>query len=200
MREILSLTAGLLAIVSSLPYIINTARGKTQPNLVTWLTWTIINTINAILAWQVGALPTEIIAASSGIATLTIVCLGLKSGVRRYTTFDIVCQAVAIAGIILWRITNQPTLAAIITTTVSLLAAVPTWRHAWKAPLRETWETFGIGAVANLMTLLSLTTFGIVAIASPITFLFSDVLLTSVILLRGKKMLNTSRPVYVSQQ
>jgi hypothetical protein len=189
MRELLSISAGVLAVVSSLPYILNTAKGKTHPNLVTWLTWTIINGINTVLAWKVGAFPTEIIAGSSAIATITIVCLALRKGTRRYTPFDIVCQALALAGIVVWLATDRPTLGAVITTAVSLLVAVPTWQHAWKAPLHETWETFALGAAANFLTLLSLTTFGLVAVASPMTFLLSDIFLTGVILLRCRRLL-----------
>ena len=196
MREFLSLGAGLVAIISGLPYIVNTAKGMTKPNLVSWLTWTMISSINTVLAWKVGAVPTEIIAGSSVLVNLAIVILGLRNGTKRYTTVDIVCQITALVGIVIWLITNQPTLAAVIMTVVSVLSAIPTWRHAWKAPYHETWETFAIGSLANLMTLLSLTSLSLVAVSSPMTFLISDMYLTAVILYR--RNLKTQRKLMSS--
>jgi hypothetical protein len=186
MREFVSLGAGLIAIISGLPYIIHTATGRTKPNLVSWLTWTLIAAINTVLAWKVGALPTEILAGSSVIVNLTIVTLSFRHGIRKYTAFDMVCQISSIAGIVLWLITKQPTVAAIVMTVVSVLSAIPTWRHAWAAPHHETWETFAVGSLANLMTLLSLSSLSVVATASPLTFLCSDIYLTSVIVFRRK--------------
>lgn len=50
----------------------------------------------------------------------------------------------------------------------------------------ETWETFAVGSLTNPMTLLSLSSLSVVVVASPLTYLCSDLYLSSLILFRRK--------------
>jgi hypothetical protein len=73
----LALIAGLISFGSALPYIIDVARGKTHPNVVTWLTWSILNLINTATTWSAGQYQTAIVGAFTAAATLCIVVMAV---------------------------------------------------------------------------------------------------------------------------
>jgi len=131
MRELLTFVAGLIILASPIPYIIDIIRNQTHPNMVTWVTWTLINGINTAAAFSAGAWQTGIYGLCGTLATAAIAVLGLWYGVRKYTRFDIICQGVALLGLPLWLLTKQPALAVTMELGVDLAGGLPTLRHAW---------------------------------------------------------------------
>src|SRR5581483_7020956 len=127
MRGDLAFVAGCIAILGAVPYIIDTLKGKTHPNIVTWFTWTLLNGINAAAAWSSGATQTAIFSAGGAIATGAILIVGLRRGLKQYTRFDIICQAAALLGVVLWRITSQPSIAVAINVVTDFTGWLPTY-------------------------------------------------------------------------
>jgi len=91
--------------------------------------------------------------------------------VKKYSVFDIACQGLAIGGLVAWRLTGQPDLAVLIAVSIDLVAALPTWRHAWIAPFAETWQGFAVAAGAAALTLATITSYTFVSLAFPILVL-----------------------------
>src|SRR6185369_7622836 len=92
MHNALAVIGGLVAISSSVPYILGTLRGKTHPNLVSWFTWMLLHVIAASAAFASGALQTGIFTTAAALSTGLIVIMSLRYGIRRYTRFDLICQ------------------------------------------------------------------------------------------------------------
>ncbi|HEX3082473.1 MAG TPA: hypothetical protein VHQ86_04410 [Candidatus Saccharimonadia bacterium] len=188
MRSLLAVLGAVIASSGAIPYIIDTIKGKTHPNIVTWVTYTLINCINAVAALQAGATST---ALFSGIGVLALGCItitAIKHGVRKYTLFDITCQILAVAGIIVWRATGSPGAAVAIVLCVFMLASLPTWRHSWIAPQAETWEGFVIGAAGSILTLASLPSPSFVGLAYPTAVIINNLTIASIILSRRKTL------------
>jgi hypothetical protein len=173
--------AGLISFCGVLPYVRDVLKGKTHPNLVSWATWCLLNLINTTAAISTGATQTALLSGASALATGWITLLSLRRGVKRYTTFDVVCQVLAIGGIIAWRLTGQPEIAVLIAVSVDLVAALPTWRHAWVAPFAETWQGFAIADGAAIMTLFTITNYSIVSLAFPMLVLTNCTVMVTVI-------------------
>jgi hypothetical protein len=108
MRNAIALIAGIISFASILPYIRDVNKGKTHPNMVSWLTWCILNLINTIAALSTGATQTALLSGASALATGSVTLLALSHGIKKYTVFDIVCQVLALSGIVAWRLTGQP--------------------------------------------------------------------------------------------
>jgi hypothetical protein len=186
MRELLTYLAGIIIVISPIPYVIDILRDKTHPNMVTWVTWTLINGINTAAAFSAGAWQTGIYGLAATIATSTIATLALWHGVKRYTRFDIACQVVALLGLPLWLLTRQPALAIALELGVDLAGGLPTLRHAWNAPFEETLRTFALSAIAGLLLLLSLSDYTYVAVAMPVYILLFDSAIVFSIVTRRK--------------
>ncbi|HSX16995.1 MAG TPA: hypothetical protein VLH86_02740 [Patescibacteria group bacterium] len=189
MHNTLAVAAGLVALSSSVPYILNTLRGKTHPNLVSWFTWMLLHAIAASAAFASGAVQTGIFTSAAALSTGFIVLMSLRYGIRRYTRFDALCQAFAFAGIVAWRFTDRPVVAIVMVMAVNLMAALPTIRHAWQAPQHETWQTFALSVLASSIVLASITHYDFVSLAYPIYFFACDAAIAVVILARRRRIL-----------
>ena len=187
MRNAIALIAAIISSAGAIPYIIDTIKGKTHPNIVTWVTYALINGINAVVALNAGAPRTAVLSIFACAATATIAVMGIKHGVKKYTAFDIACQALAIAGIIIWQLTGTPALAVAIALSVMVVASLPTWRHAWMEPQAENWQGFAIGGFGSLLTITSISEFNFIALAFPIAITLNSAIVVAVVLSRRRQ-------------
>jgi hypothetical protein len=186
MHNLLAVLSGVIAVLAALPYIRDVLQNKTKPNTVTWFTWSLLNIITAIAALSGHAYETAIFAFATGACITTVTLLSLKNGLKKYTTFDIVCQTLAVASIVAWRLSDRPALAVVFTIIASFLASLPTIRHAWLAPKEETWQFFAIDGSSGLLASLSVQSISFLSIAFPLYIVLDDALIALIILSRRK--------------
>lgn len=187
MKEALSIAGGILVIFSAYPYLVDVYRKKTKPNIVSWATWTLLTTIATAAAFAAGAPRAAFLTLGATIATLSIAILGLRSGIAKLSLFDFVCQAAAIAGLVMWLIFNSPTIAIIFSLSIDLIGGLPTLRHSWLKPAEETWQAFLIGGIASIFTLLSLGQYRLADLAFPVYFVLFDLTIVLIITYRRKQ-------------
>ncbi len=184
MRNDVAIIAALISFSGIFPYVSDVLKGKTHPNIVSWATWCLLNLINTAAAISVGATQTALLSGASALATGWITVLSLRRGVKSYTVFDVICQALALGGIVAWRLTGQPDLAVLIAVSIDLVAALPTWRHAWLAPFAETWQGFAVADCAAVLTLFAITRYSIISLAFPALVLTNCSVLVTIIVTR----------------
>jgi hypothetical protein len=193
-KNALAIISGLLIIISAVPYLVDIVKGKTKPNIVSWSTWTLLTTIATAAAFSSHAPRAAFLTLGATVATLSVVILGLKYGIAKLSRFDLLCQAGAVIGLILWLIFNSPTLALAFALGIDLIGGLPTVYHAWHKPGEETWEAFFIGLIASVLTLVSLSTYKFADLAFPVYFVLFDLLLVAIVISRrSQKGLQLSR-------
>jgi hypothetical protein len=183
-KNALAITAGIIEMTSVWPYLIDVARKKTKPNIVSWITWTVLTTIASAAAFASHAPQAAILTLGATIATLLVVVLGLRYGMAKLTVFDLVCQIAAIAGFILWLIFNRPSIALIFSLSIDITVTLPTLRHAWLEPGEETWQTYAVGLLASILTLLALSKYSFADLAFPVWFITFGCLIVPIIIFR----------------
>lgn len=188
MREFISITAGVILLASMWPYIRDTITGKVKPNIVSWFTWTLLTVIGTMVAISDGAYTTAVLSGAATIATGTIVILGLRHGIKRYSLFDALCQLAAFAGLALWYFTHMPEVAMAIVVSIDIIACLPTIRHAWRDPHEEGWLPFASGSFCAFLTLFTITQFTFVALAYPIWLTVGNAFITWVVVYRQKQV------------
>jgi hypothetical protein len=186
MRSDLAFVAGCIAIFGAIPYILDTLKGKTHPNIVTWFTWTLLNVINAAAAWSSGAAQTAIFSTGGAIATGAILLVGLRYGLKQYSRFDVLCQGAALVGVVLWKLTDRPQIAVAINVVADFAGWLPTYRHAWRSPHAETWQTFALSGLSAVLTLISIQHYTFIALAFPLYIFCANSTIVSTILARRK--------------
>lgn len=188
MKNALAVIAALIAMLSTVPYLIDIVKGKTKPNIVSWFTWTLLTGIAAAAALYDDSPKTALLLAGSTFSTGMVVILGIKFGIAKMSMFDGLCQLSAVFGLILWLIYGTPEIAIIFTIVIDFIVVLPTLHHIWLKPGEETWQTFAVGSFAALLAVISLTSYTASGLAFPLYLTIINVILASLILSRRKML------------
>lgn len=181
MKEILALIGSFIMLFCSVPYIRDTVKGKTKPNIVTWFTWSLLLGIGDAALFAAHQDHAAWLVAGDFIATFAVVIAGLKYGTAKIDLFDVACQIGAIVGLVLWLVFNSPLIAIIATVAIDFIGSLPTFRHSWLKPNEETSITYAFGVLATLLVLLSLKNYTLSGWIYPAYILFSNGLLVVII-------------------
>lgn len=184
MHTTLAWIGALLAVFSVAPYLYDIVKGRTKPNIVSWFTWTLLTSIVTAAALAAGEPRTALLSLASTICTASVVILGIKFGIAKFSRFDMICQVSAVVGLLLWLLFNSPAIAIIASVTIDFIALLPTLRHSWLQPYEETWQTFLIGTLAPLFTIASLTAYSIESLLFPFYIFLANGSITLCILYR----------------
>jgi len=178
--------ATVLTLVSVIPYAKDILKGTTKPNLVSWITWTLLTGVATAAELAAHQYVTAIFTATAVIETGAIVVLGLRYGYVKYTSFDVFCQIGAIVGLIIWLIFDSPTAAVIAMVSIDLIGALPSIRHSWISPEEETWLTFGICCVGGIFAVMALAEYNWISLSYPVYIVLINFTFAAIILGRTK--------------
>jgi len=187
LKNFLQYFGPLLAAVGIIPYVVDVVKGRTKPNVVSWVTWTLLTAIGAAAIIADSGFAESLLPLSGAICTGLIVLLGFKYGFAKYSKFDMACQVSALLGIVLWLVLDSALAALITVVIIDAIAVVPTILHAWKAPQEETWETFGVSFLGSFLTLLSVSIYTTTNLIYPIYLMLANATLATCIIVRRKQ-------------
>ena len=170
MKETFAVIAAILAIVGNIPYIVDIFKGRVQPHAYTWFVWTLVTAIvffgQVAKGAGIGALPT----AAAGIFTLLIF--------KHVTKIDTIFLLLALAGIVPWVITEDPTISVVIAVAIDLTAFIPTLRKTWLKPSTESPLLYGSNVLRHILALLSMQTYNIATTLHSIAMLTTNTAMT----------------------
>lgn len=111
-----------------------------------------------------------LLAFSAGFGPLLVVITALISRKKqwRLTRFDLACGAVSVAGLVLWAITGAGLVAIFFNIFADLMGTIPTIVKAYRRPDTETSLTYGLGALASLIVLLTIDRWNAATYSFPI--------------------------------
>jgi hypothetical protein len=128
-------------------------------------------------------------AIFTGLVTIqacSVVMLGLKYGYAKYSVFDWVCQAGALAGLLLWWWFNSPTIAIIAAVSIDLVGALPTVRHSWLKPNEETAISYVLSALAAFLAILALTDYNFNSLLYALYLFVADGTIAGILIVRQR--------------
>ena len=186
MKEILTITAILLTIISYIKYIIDIFKGRTKPHLFSWLAWTILTFIVFFIQLQGGGGVGAFVTLNTGIICFIITIASFKKGEKHIVKTDIIAFIGAILAMILWLFVKQPLMSVILLCIVDMLSFIPTVRKSWNKPQEETLITWIINTVRHSLALFAMETITAVTILSPLYLILANGLFTLMLILRRK--------------
>lgn len=187
MRDAFLVLSVVITLLSVIPYLRDILRGTTKPNLVSWITWTLLTGIATAAELAAGEYIAAIFTSSAVIETGSVVVLGLvKRAYVRYTRFDVICQISAIIGIILWQLFDSPAVGVIASVTIDFVGALPTLLHCWQRPDEETWPTYALAGLAGLFAILALDTYNVVSLPYPIYIMLINFIMAAEVVARRR--------------
>ena len=154
----LSLGVGL---ISYFPYYKDIFSGKTKPHAFTWFIFALLSFVGffaqlsqhgGLGAWVTGL---------SGIMCLGVFILALFRGTREIESVDTLFFVLALASLVPWWFTKDPTVSVILISIIDALGFVPTIRHGYYHPYEETLSTFILSAIKFGFGILALQVYAI---------------------------------------
>lgn len=186
MKETFAVIAALLAIAGNVPYMVDVVKGRVQPHAYTWFVWTVVSCVvffgQVAKGAGIGALPT----AASEIFTVIIFLLSLKYGFKNPTRTDKIFLAVALAGLIPWFLTKDPSLSVVIVVCIDVIAFIPTLRKTWLQPKTETPILYGTNVARHILALFSLEAYNIATAVHSLAMIVTNSLMTFVVVSRRR--------------
>ena len=188
MKNVFLILSVLITVGSVFPYIRDILKGTTKPNIVSWITWTLLTLVATIAELAAHEYRTALFTSAAVLETTIIVALGLKYGYAKYTRFDAVCQIGALSGFLLWWLFNSPAIAVLASVSIDFIGALPTIRHSWIKPGEETWPTYAMAGIGGLLAIFAFTAFNWTSLTYPIYIVLINVVFTSVLIYRGQAL------------
>lgn len=176
------IVAGVIQAVAIVPYIRDALKGKTRPNVVSWLIWTaavltmLFAQVAAGASWSVFLLVGATIA---NFAVLFICWLGY--GYHKFGAIEAMCLALASAALILWYFTSNPLVAMALALSADAIAYLPTYAKAYRHPASELPLYWWVLVLANVLAIISVTVFTAANLMAPIAYVILNFLVLAVI-------------------
>ncbi|MFN3827328.1 MAG: hypothetical protein ACK4NR_06845 [Micavibrio sp.] len=181
-KQILSVIGMCLAVYCLFPYYIAILKRKAKPHIFTWVIFGIITSLAAAIQFSEGGGSGAWIVGLNGALCLTVVVLSLKFGEKQITKGDWLVFVVALSAVPVWLLANNPLWAVLILLMIEIFAYYPTLRKSWLRPHEEVIQTWLLGAITFLLSVLALeeysfTTAAYPAFVSSINFMLAGLLL-----------------------
>lgn len=194
MYEYHAIFGGLASIIGLLcyaPYFRDIARGTTKPHPFSWGIWGLLNGIAFFAQSAAGGGEGAWLSAIVSVLCFVIAFIAFRRGERRIVALDWWCLGGALAGIVLWRLTNDPLAAIVLVTLTDGIAAIPTFRKGYLYPDEETALTYALGALSYLLTLFAFRTLDLTTALYPVFIIIANAALVAMLLYRRRKIKTT---------
>ena len=192
-----AIVAALVTVTGSAGYALDTLRGRTEPNRVSWLLWAIAPLIAfaAELSEGVGIKALMTFGVGFGPALVVIASFLDERAYARVGRLDIACGVLSVAALAMWAITGKGDVAIAFSILSDAFAAIPTLDKARRAPHTESPKAFVGGVGGAIITLLTIPSgdWVFAGFGFPLYILLIDATLLTLIL-RPRGALRPPRP------
>ena len=185
-KTIFGILAGVLGVISSIPYLRDVIRRKTKPHLFTWFVWGVITAIAFIAQVVRGGGSGSWITAITSFTCFLTAGLALHYGEKQIKLLDWISLLGAALGLFLWGVTSDPLMAVILMCMVDVLGFIPTLRKGYARPHEETVSFFVLSAFKFAAGLIALRSYSPTTYLFPALVAFINAFFASTLLLRRR--------------
>ena len=179
-----AILGALITVTGSPSYARDTLRGRTQPNRVTWMLWTVAPLIAFAAEVVQGVGLQSLMTLAVGVGPLLVVIASFLDARAYYrlTRFDAVCAALSVAALVAWGVTGTGDVAILFSILADFFGLVPTLRKAYREPQSESASAFLGSWSGAVITLLTISVWSFANVGFPLYILAADTTLCTLIL------------------
>lgn len=183
-------------LIGGLSYLIDTIKGKTKPNKVTWFLWTLAPAIAFSAEIKQGVGIQSLLTFMVGFNPLLIFLASFINPKSKWKVkkLDFICGGLSILGLILWYLTKVGNVAIVFSILADGLAGIPTILKSYTNPETENYKVFLGGAISAAITLLTIKNWVLAEYGFPLYILFINTLFVSLIKFRIGRLLEFVLP------
>jgi hypothetical protein len=166
----LILVAAGLRLASGIAYVFDILRGRARPNPITWFCWglTASITLAAQIAEGVGIQALVTFAIALGPMAIFVVSILRSRDASSFTPANVTCGALALVGIVLWQLTDDPILAIALSILADIFGGIPTIVKAFKDPASEPTFPYLLTMASMALTVTTISHWQFATYAFPI--------------------------------
>lgn len=172
MRNLFVVLSGIISLIAYVPYAVAMIRSKgaVRPNRAGWLVWWLVDATMLWALYSAYAYSAMPMFAGFTIGSSVILLLSLKNGDMQFSALDITCIAVAVIGIVVWRMfaVDNPEVSVVANVVAATMGAIPTFVKSVQHPESEDMLTWQIFAVGGLLSVIAVSKFTLVDAFPPI--------------------------------
>lgn len=187
MKEFIGIITVLLTFVALIPYILDIFNNKTKPHIFTWAVWAIVTILAFLGQWQKGGGAGSWTTGVTGIITILIAIIALFKGSRDITKMDVAIFIGALAAIVPWYFTKDPTASVVLLTIIDAVAFIPTIRKTMNDPQSETLMSYILHAVRHALSIFALTSYNLATYFYPLVLAIMNCIVIGVIVTSHRK-------------
>lgn len=168
-----------ISLLTHLAYIRDTLRGKTKPNKISWLMWTLAPLIGVGAALTDGARWAVLPTLGEGFVSLAVFVAAFvnPNAYWKLNRFDYLCGLLSLIALVMWLGVQEPTIAILFAIASDAFSTAPTIIKAWKNPESETGVVYIGALVAALTSFAGMQAWRIAEYAFPTFLLIGNSLL-----------------------
>jgi hypothetical protein len=159
-----------LRLCGGLAYVYDIVAKNARPNPITWFSWSLAGLVafTAQLAEGVGIQSLTTLAIGLSPLAIFIASLAKSRDASSFTATNIVCGILAVTGIVLWVVTDNPILAIVFSILGDIAGGVPTITKAFNRPDSEPKKPYLFTMASMVITTLTIDHWVFAAYAFPI--------------------------------
>ena len=174
--------SGILFFCAFFPYVWGVLSGETVPSPVSWAIWASVDTL-ALLAMRKEKAPTgQLTGAVAG--AWTVFAVALVFGKPTIGSIELVSIIGALAGILLWKITDNALTAIVCSQLATFFGSIPTAAGAWDNPLQESLVAWSMWTLSGVCALFAIEKWNLASALQPLNFTAIDGAVVVLIVLR----------------
>ena len=165
MKDFFAVTSLAISLGANIPYALDILKGKTRPERIAWLLWTILGG-----TYYLSSLIDEgatFLTFGEVVGPVIIFILSLKYGVGGKSRFDIVSLVIASIAFVLLFVLEGVLVSLLIALFIDSIGMVLTIRKLRLDPTSESRLFWALGIVSGSFGLLSLESYSLTAILFP---------------------------------
>ena len=166
---IFSYLSVILDLFANIPYAWSVYKGQIRPHPFTWLIWTLLVLLMAVIQYNGGAGGGGWLLISTTILNIIIVILSFRFGTKDIQRSDYIALFFCLACFPLYFLFKLPDIAAIIITTIDCVSFYPMLRKSFHDPHGESALFQGIMASAYLSSLVAMDAYSLSTALFPVS-------------------------------
>ncbi|MFH1832535.1 MAG: hypothetical protein ABH816_00010 [Candidatus Levyibacteriota bacterium] len=181
----------LINLSSAFVYLFATVRGEVKPNRVTFFLWALVSFIAFAAQVKQGVGIQSLFTLFSGLIPLSILIASFvnKKSFWKLGTFDYICGALSLIGLLLWYITKVGNIAIFCSILADAFAYIPTLRKSYYFPETENGLSYFLSATGAAITALTITVWNFQTYAFPIYVFILDFVIFILVQFKVRRLL-----------
>jgi hypothetical protein len=179
----------VIRVIGGFDYFRSVLTGRSKPNPITWFIWglTPMVAFAAQIHENVGIQAWVTFALGATPLMICVAALYKNRSRSHFTTFNVGCGLIAIVGVVLWQLTNEPLLAILFSILADIFGSIPTLVKSYCQPQTEYLTPYLLSMVSMALTLATFRSWHFTSYAFPAYILLINAAIGGAILLGHSK-------------